>query len=173
MRYRLPFALAAVKGHARWHGSLGSPLTAVALQDCPNYERHEPLSPQLAARRWRPSEALDVALVNHPEYRSEHGLFTVRSSPMNGCSYGVFMIRWRFAHPETPVESSARSLQRRRSIGHHRSRKFWYPLPTAESLKNRGPWRLVYTELYETRSADPSIPIRPQSAARGITFQLG
>ena len=58
MRYRLPFALAAVEGHARGHGSLGSPLTAVALQDCPNYERHEPLSAQLAARRWRPSGPL-------------------------------------------------------------------------------------------------------------------
>jgi len=57
MRYRLPFALAAVKGHARWRGTLGSPLAAIALQDCPNYERHEPLSAQLAARRWRPSGA--------------------------------------------------------------------------------------------------------------------
>jgi hypothetical protein len=28
---------------------------------------------------------------------------------MNGCSSGVFMIRWRSAHPETPVESSLRS----------------------------------------------------------------
>jgi hypothetical protein len=28
---------------------------------------------------------------------------------MNGCSSGVFMIRWRSAHPDTPVESSLRS----------------------------------------------------------------
>jgi hypothetical protein len=28
---------------------------------------------------------------------------------MNGCSHGVFMIRWRSAHLETPVESSVRS----------------------------------------------------------------
>lgn len=28
---------------------------------------------------------------------------------MNGCSHGVFMIRWRSAHPDTPVESSVRS----------------------------------------------------------------
>jgi len=29
---------------------------------------------------------------------------------MNGCSSGAFMIRWRSAHPDTPVESSLRSF---------------------------------------------------------------
>jgi len=39
MRYRLPFALAAVKGQARWRGSRRSPLTAFSLREFSNYER--------------------------------------------------------------------------------------------------------------------------------------
>jgi hypothetical protein len=37
-----------------------------------------------------------------------HGILNFPAT-MNGCSSGVFMIRWRSAHPDTPVESSVRS----------------------------------------------------------------
>ena len=33
----VPFALAAVKGHARWRGSLWSPLTAASLREQSSY----------------------------------------------------------------------------------------------------------------------------------------
>lgn len=42
----LPFALAAVKGQARWRGYRRSPLTAASLRKFSNCERHGPLYPQ-------------------------------------------------------------------------------------------------------------------------------
>jgi len=40
MRYRLPIALAAVKGQARSRDSLWSPLTAASVREWPCHERH-------------------------------------------------------------------------------------------------------------------------------------